>query len=239
MTTGKTIALTRQTFVGKVMSLPFNMRSRLVITFLPRSKCLLISWLQSPSAVILEPPTIKYLTVSPSICHEVMGLSHMFRLCLLYSLWIPCPISSATSDTGHICLSSWNASWICSTKPINTYGFFLPKTTIGLSITLSEGSRWTLFLNPYPIWSESGGGMWSQEQEFEGGEMRCWRRCRWWSWVPLIHSSIHLSKKQGKGSVLLCFKGALYLLYDSYLPAPPPLAPPCLQWCMGGSLTTK
>ena len=56
MTTGKTIALTRQTFVGKVMSLRFNMLSRLVITFLPRSKCLLISWLQSPSAVILEPP---------------------------------------------------------------------------------------------------------------------------------------------------------------------------------------
>ena len=64
MTTGKTIALTRQTFVGKVMSLLFNMLSRLVITFLPRSKRLLISWLQSPSAVILEPPKIKSVTVS-------------------------------------------------------------------------------------------------------------------------------------------------------------------------------
>ena len=64
MTTGKTIALTRWTFVGKVMSLPFNMLSRLVITFLPRSKRLLISWLQSPSAVILEPPKIKSDTVS-------------------------------------------------------------------------------------------------------------------------------------------------------------------------------
>ena len=77
MTTGKTIALTRQTFVGKVMSLLFKMLSRLVITFLPRSKRLLISWLQSPSAVILEPPKIKSATVStvsPSICHEVMGL---------------------------------------------------------------------------------------------------------------------------------------------------------------------
>ena len=76
MTTGKTIALTRQTFVNKVMSLLFNMLSRLVITFLPRSKHLLISWLQSPSAVILEPPKIKSVTVStvsPSICHEVMG----------------------------------------------------------------------------------------------------------------------------------------------------------------------
>src|SRR5574337_505095 len=76
MTTGKTIALTRRTFVGKVMSLLFNMPSRLVITFLPRSKCLLISWLQSPSAVILEPSKIKSdtaSTVSPSISHEVMN----------------------------------------------------------------------------------------------------------------------------------------------------------------------
>ena len=71
--TGKTIALTRRTFVGKVMSLLFNMLSRLVITFFPRSKRLLISWLQSSSAVILETKKIKYVTVSPSICHEVMG----------------------------------------------------------------------------------------------------------------------------------------------------------------------
>ena len=76
MTTGKTIALTRWTFVGKERSLLFNMLSRLAITFLPRSKCLLISWLQSPSAVILESKKIKSLTVSifsPSICQEVMG----------------------------------------------------------------------------------------------------------------------------------------------------------------------
>ena len=75
MTTGKTVPLTRRTFVGKVMSLLFNMLPKLVITFLPRSKCLLISWLQSPSAVMLEPPKIKsvtFSTVSPSICHEVM-----------------------------------------------------------------------------------------------------------------------------------------------------------------------
>ena len=80
MTAGKTIALTRWAFVGKVMSLLFNMLSRLVIAFLPRSKRLLISWLLSPSAVILEPPKIKYLTVSivsPSIYHEVMGLDAM------------------------------------------------------------------------------------------------------------------------------------------------------------------
>ena len=76
MTTGKTIALTMQTFVGKVMPLLFNMPSRWVMAFLPRSKRLLISWLQSPSAVILEPKKIKsdiVSTVSPSICHEVMG----------------------------------------------------------------------------------------------------------------------------------------------------------------------
>ena len=76
MTTGKTIALTRQTFVGKVMSLLLNMLSRLVIAFLLRSKRLLISWLQSPSAVILEPRKIKLATVStisPSICHEMIG----------------------------------------------------------------------------------------------------------------------------------------------------------------------
>ena len=75
MTTGKTVALTIWTFVGKVMSLLFNMLSRFVIAFLPRSKCLLISWLQSPSAVILETPKIKsdiVSTVSPSISHEAM-----------------------------------------------------------------------------------------------------------------------------------------------------------------------
>ena len=80
MTTGKTIALSRWTFVGEVMSLLFSMLSRLVITFLPRSKRLLISWLQSPSAVILEPKKKKSVTVStisPSVCHEVMGLDAM------------------------------------------------------------------------------------------------------------------------------------------------------------------
>ena len=71
----KTIALTIWTFVGKVKSLLFTALSRFVIAFFPRSQRLLISWLQSPSAVILEPPKIKFLTVSPSICHEVMGLN--------------------------------------------------------------------------------------------------------------------------------------------------------------------
>ena len=83
MTTGKSIALTRCTFYGKVMSLHFNMLSRLVIAFLPKSKHLLISWLQSPCAVILESIKIKSVTVSivfPSICHEVMGLNAMILL---------------------------------------------------------------------------------------------------------------------------------------------------------------
>ena len=83
MTTGKTVALTRQPFVGKVMSLLFYILSRFVIAFLPRSKCLLISWLQSPYAMILEPKKINSLTVSivsPSICHEVMGPDAMILI---------------------------------------------------------------------------------------------------------------------------------------------------------------
>ena len=85
MITGKTIALTRQTFVGKVISLLLNMLSRLIIGFLPRSKYILISWLQSPSAVILEPRKIKSATVSivsPFICHEVMGPDAMILVFL-------------------------------------------------------------------------------------------------------------------------------------------------------------
>ena len=92
---GKTIALTRWTFVGKLMPLLFNMLSRLVIAFLPRSKCLLISWLQSPSAVILEPPKIKSVTVSPSICHEVMGPDAMILVseCWVLSELLHAPLS--------------------------------------------------------------------------------------------------------------------------------------------------
>ena len=88
MTTGKTIALARRTFVDKVMSLLFNMLSRLIITFLPRSKHLLISWLQSPSAVILEPRKRKSATVSPSICHEVMGPEFIYLFIWLYQVLV-------------------------------------------------------------------------------------------------------------------------------------------------------
>ena len=102
MTTGKTIALTKWTFVGKVMSLLFNMLSRFVIAFLPRSKCLLISWLESPSAVILEPQKIKSATVSPTICHEVMGLDVMilvfWMLILKPAFHSPFSLSSRSSS---------------------------------------------------------------------------------------------------------------------------------------------
>ena len=82
MTTGKTIALTIWTFVSKVLSLLIKTLSRFVIVFLPRNKCLLISWLQSPSAVILELRKIKFLTVSLSVCHEVMGPDAMIFVLL-------------------------------------------------------------------------------------------------------------------------------------------------------------
>ena len=96
MTTGKTIALTRWIFVDKVMSQLFNMLSRLVITFLPRSKCLLISWLQSPTKMILEPPKIKSATVFPSICHEVMGLDAMILVFWMLSFKPTFSLSSFT-----------------------------------------------------------------------------------------------------------------------------------------------
>ena len=99
MTTGKTIALPRQIFVGKVMSMLFNMLSRLVITFLSWSKHLLISWLQSPSAVISEPRKIKSATVStvsPSICHEVMGPDAMILVFEMLSLKPTFSLSSFT-----------------------------------------------------------------------------------------------------------------------------------------------
>ena len=99
MTTGKSIALTRWTFVGKVTSLVFNMLSRLVIAFLSRSKCLLISQLQSPSVVILDPKKVKSVTVfivSPSICHEVIGLDAMILVHWMLSFKLAFSLSSFT-----------------------------------------------------------------------------------------------------------------------------------------------
>ena len=117
MTTGKTIALTRRTFVDKVMSLLFNMLSRLVITFLPRSKCLLISWLQVPSAVILEPKTIKSATVStvsPSICHEVMGPDAMLLVFWMLSFKPNYSLSSFTFIKRLFSSSSFSAIRVVS-----------------------------------------------------------------------------------------------------------------------------
>ena len=113
MTTGKTIALTRWTFVGKALSLLFNMVSGFIIAFLPRSKCLSISWLESPSAVILEPKKIKSVIVSPSICHEVMGLDAMVFVFWMLSFKPPFPFPLSSSSGGsliplHILPSGWN-----------------------------------------------------------------------------------------------------------------------------------
>ena len=107
MTTGKTIALIRQTFVGKVMSLLFNMLSRLVIAFLPKKKRLLISWLQLPSAVILEPQKIKsdtVSTVSPSICHELMGPNAMIFVFWMLNFKSTFSLSFSLSSRGSLVL---------------------------------------------------------------------------------------------------------------------------------------
>ena len=121
MTTGKTIALTRWTLVGKVMSLLFNMLSRFVVAFLPRSKHLLISWLQSPSAVILEPKKMKSVivsTVSPSICHEVMGLNTMVLVFWMLS-WEPgFSLSSFTFIKRLFSSSSLSAIRVVSSAPL-------------------------------------------------------------------------------------------------------------------------
>ena len=104
VTTGKTISLTRWTFVDKILPLLFNMLSRLVITFLPKSKHLLISWLQSPSAVIWEPPKIKSATVSPSICHEVMGPDAMILVFWMLSFKPTFSFSFSVSSRGSLVL---------------------------------------------------------------------------------------------------------------------------------------
>ena len=128
LTSGKTIALTRRTFVGKLMSLLFNMLSRLVTTFLPRSKPLLISWLQTPFAVILEPPKLKSATVSivsPSICHEVMGLDAMLFLFSLLSFKLAFSISSLTFIKRLFSSSSLSAIRVVSSAYLRLLIFLL------------------------------------------------------------------------------------------------------------------
>ena len=128
MTTGKTIALTRRTFVGKAMSLLFNTLSRLVITFLPRSKCLLILWLQSPSAVILEPKKIKsdtVPTVSPSISHEVMGPDAIILVLWMLSFKPPFSLSSFTFIKRLFSSSSLSAIRVVSSAYLRLLIFLL------------------------------------------------------------------------------------------------------------------
>ena len=132
MTTGKTIALTRQTFVSKVMSLLFKMLSRLVIAFLPRIKHLLISWLQSPSAVISEPKKIKSITVSifsPSICHEVMGRDTMILVFWMLSFKPALSLSSFTFIKRFFSSSSLSAIRVVSSAYLRLL-IFLPENLI-------------------------------------------------------------------------------------------------------------
>ena len=128
MSTGETIALTRWTFVGKVMFLLFNMLLRLVITFLPRSKHLLISWLQSPSAVILESPKIKsdtVSTVSPSICHEVMGPDAVILVFWMLSFKPTFSLSSFTFIKRLFSFSSLSAIRVVSSAYLRLLMFLL------------------------------------------------------------------------------------------------------------------
>ena len=166
MTTGKTIALTIWTFVGKVMSLLFNMLSRLVITFLPRSKRLLISWLQSPSAVILEPQQIKSVTVStvsPSICHEVMGLYAL--ILVFWMLSFKSVFHSPLSLSSRGCLVLCFLPLWCYHRHIWGYWYFSQQSWFKLELHPAQHFSW-LKLNkqgdntqpwctPFPILNQS------------------------------------------------------------------------------------
>ena len=130
MTTGKTIALTRRTFFCKVMSLLLNMLSRLVLTFLPRSKRLLISWLQSPSAVILEPQKIKSDIVSPYISHEVLGPDAMIFVFWMLSFKPPFSFSSFTFSKRLFSSSSLSAIKVVSSAHLRVLILWLKNNSI-------------------------------------------------------------------------------------------------------------
>ena len=154
MTTGKTIALTRRTFVDKVMSLLLNMLSRLVITCLPRSKHLLISWLQSPSAVILEPKKVKSLIVSivsPSICHEVMGPDTMILVFWMLSFKPAFSLSSFTFIK-RLFSSSLSAVKLVSSAYLRLFIFFQ-----AILITVCNSFSWA-FCMMYPAYKLSKQG---------------------------------------------------------------------------------
>ena len=147
MTTGKTIALIRQTFVGKVISLLFNMLSRLVITLLPGSKHLLISWLQLPSAVILEPKIIKSdtSTVSPSICHEVMGPDAMILVFWMLSFKPTFSLSSFTFIKRLFSSSSLSAIRVVSSAYLKVASHKRPH----IVFVVQSLSRVWLFVTPW------------------------------------------------------------------------------------------
>ena len=170
MTTGKTIALTRWTFVDRVMSLLFNKLSRLVITFLPRRKHLLISWLQSPSAVILEPPQIKSDTVcivSPSICHEVMGPDAMILVFWMLSFQPTFSLSFFTFIK-RLCSCSLSAIRVVSSAYLRLLIFLLAilipacaSSSLAFLIMYSayklnkQGDNIQPWRTPFPIWNQS------------------------------------------------------------------------------------
>ena len=168
MTTGKTIALTRWKFVGKVLSLLFNILSRLVITFLPRSKRLLISCLQSPSAVILEPRKIKSATVSPSICHEVMGPDAMILAFWILSFKSTFSLSSFTFIKRFFSSSSLSAIRVVSSAYLKLLlyllAFLIPACASSSPAFLmthsayklnKQGDNIQLWRTPFPIWNQS------------------------------------------------------------------------------------
>ena len=170
MTTGKNIALTRQTFVHKVVSLIFNKLSRLVITFLPRSKCLLVSWLQSPSAVILEPKNIMSVTVSivsPSICHEVMGSDAMILVFWKLSFKPTFSLSSFTF-INRLFSSLLSALRVVSSAYLRLliflWGILIPACVSSSPAFLIMHSAYTLnkhgdniqpWCTPLPMWNQS------------------------------------------------------------------------------------
>ena len=173
MTTGKIIALTRWTFVGKVMSLLFNMLSRLVITLLPRSKCLLISWLQSQSAVILEPKKIKSATVSTvflSISHEVMGPDAMIIVFWMLNFKPTFSLSSFTFIKRLFSSSSLSAITVVVSAYLRLL-IFLPAILIPACASSSpaflmiysayelnkQGVNIQPWHTPFPIWNQSFG----------------------------------------------------------------------------------
>ena len=170
MTTGKTTALTRWTLVGKVMSLLFNMLSKLVITFLPMSKHLLISWLQLPSAVVLEPPKIKsdtVCTVSPSICHEVTGLDARILVFWMLSFKPTFSLSSFTFIKKLFSFSSFSAIRVVSSTYLRLLicllTMLIPAYASSIWVFLMMSSAYKLnkqgdniqpWRTPFPIWNQ-------------------------------------------------------------------------------------